>query len=170
MKKLILAAAVATFAVPAAAAPGNTATASDGSATATIIAPIAITHQSGEELNFGVILPDVSASSVVSITTGGVGSVSSGSALVVDASAQAADGFDVTGDANRGFDITTTGGSVTSGANSMTFTTSYQSSTGSGTLDASGVASFTVGGALTVGANQAAGTYSGTYSATVTYQ
>ncbi|QKG70607.1 DUF4402 domain-containing protein [Erythrobacter mangrovi] len=169
MKKLMLAAVAATFAVPAFAAPGNTATATDGSATAQIVAPIAITHVATESLNFGIIVPDSAASSVISITTGGVGSVASGGAVVVDASAQQADAFDVTGDANRSFSIATTAGTVSNGAQTMAFSTSFDTVAGSGTLDGAGTASFTVGGDLTVGAGQAAGTYTGSYSATVSY-
>lgn len=168
MKKLLLAATVATLAVPAAAAPGNTATATDGSATAQIVAPITITHRAGEALNFGIIVPDTTASSTVAISTAGVGSVT-GNAVVVDATGQQADAFDVAGDPNRSFSISTTGGTVSNGAQSMAFTTSYQTTSGSGTLNAGGTASFTVGGVLTVGAAQAAGTYTGSYSATVTY-
>lgn len=169
MKKLILAAAAATFAVPAAAAPGNTATATDGSADAVIVSPITITHVTGATLNFGTIVPDTAGSSVVEIDTSGAGSVLSGDAVVVDNTSWSADSFDVTGDASRGFSISTTGGTVDSGTNSMSFTTTYESTNGSGSLDANGEASFDVGGELTVGANQAAGTYTGTYSATVTY-
>ncbi|WP_341710768.1 DUF4402 domain-containing protein [Erythrobacter sp.] len=169
MKKLLLVAAATTFAVPAVAAPGNTATATDGSATAQIVAPIAITHVSGESLNFGIIVPDSAGSSVVSITTGGAGSVPTGNAVVVDASAQQADAFDVTGDANRGFSISTTGGTVSNGTQTMAFSTSFDTTAGSGTLSGTGTASFTVGGDLTVGAAQAAGTYTGSYSATVAY-
>jgi hypothetical protein len=169
MKKLFLAVATAAFAVPAAAAPGNTATATDGSATAQIVSPITITHVSGDTLNFGVIVPDSAGSSVISITTGGIGSVASGGAVVVDASAQGSDSFDVTGDANRSFSIVTTGGTVSNGAQTMAFTTTYASGAGSGTLSVGGTANFTVGGDLTVGAAQASGTYTGSYSATVTY-
>ncbi|MCA0902918.1 DUF4402 domain-containing protein [Qipengyuania aquimaris] len=162
MKKIILAAAAVAFATPAMAAPGDTATDS-GTATAEIVAPITITHDGGA-LDFGIVIPGTAVGTVV-VTQGGAGSVT-GDALFVSGSTNAADSFTVTGDANRAYSIVTTGGSVTSGGNSMTFTTDAPAS---GTLSATGSDSFSVGGTLNVGANQAAGTYSGNYDATVSY-
>lgn len=164
MKKIVLAAFAAAVAFPAAAAPGDTAT-TQGQATAEIVAPIAITHDAGASLNFGVMT--AGDGGTVTVTSAGAGSVSSGNVFMVDGTGIAADAFTVTGGANRDFNIATTGGSVTSGANSMSFTTS--ASAASGTLSGAGTASFTVGGVLTVGASQPAGVYSGSYDATVNY-
>ncbi|MBX7514521.1 DUF4402 domain-containing protein [Qipengyuania sp. GH38] len=162
MKKIILAAAAVAFATPAMAAPGDTAQDS-GTAVAEIVAPIAITHDGGA-LDFGIIIPATTAGTVV-VTQGGAGSVT-GDTLFVSGSTNAADSFTVTGDAGRAYSIVTTGGSVTSGGNSMTFTTDAPAS---GTLSATGSDNFSVGGTLNVGANQAAGSYSGSYDATVSY-
>lgn len=162
MKKIILAAAAVAFATPAMAAPGDTAQDS-GTAVAEIVAPITITHDGGA-LDFGIIIPGTTAGTVV-VTQAGGGSVT-GDALFVSGSSNAADSFSVTGDASRAYSIVTTGGSVASGTNSMTFTTDSPSS---GTLSATGTDSFSVGGTLSVGANQAAGSYTGTYTATVSY-
>lgn len=99
------------------------------------------------------------------VTSAGAGSVT-GEVNFVAGSANTADAFTVSGDASRAFTISTAGGSVTSGTNSMAFTTT---SATSGTLNSSGAAGFSVGGELTVGSAQAAGSYTGTYDATVTY-
>lgn len=164
MKKIIFAASVAAaaFATPAAAAPGDTATTS-GTATAEIVAPIAITHTTGAALDFGIMTAGTGGTVVV--TTAGVGTPT-GDVVLISGSANSADAFSVTGDASRTFTIVTTDGSVTSGTNSMDFTTNAAAT---GTLSAAGAASFSVGGTLTVASGQAAGSYTGSYDATVTY-
>lgn len=162
MKKIILAAAAVAFATPAMAAPGDTAQ-DTGTAVAEIVAPITITHDGGA-LDFGIIIPGTLAGTVV-VTQSGNGTAG-GDALFVSGSTNAADSFTVTGDASRAYSIVTTGGTVTSGGNSMTFITD---SPASGSLSATGTDSFSVGGTLNVGANQAAGSYSGSYTATVSY-
>lgn len=165
MKKLILIAALAA-AVPgtAFAASGNTDTKS-GSATATVVSPLVLTHTPTAAIAFGSFTAGTAGGTVV-VTSGGSGSVT-GDVAFVPGSTNAADAFTVTGDASRTFSITTGAGSVTSGTNSMSFTTS--ASAASGTLNTSGAATFTVGGTLTVPSTAVAGSYTGTYSATVTY-
>ena len=163
MKKIVLAAFAAAIAVPAAAAPGDSASTS-GTATAEIVSPIAITHDAAT-LNFGTIVPG-SAAGVVTVDASTGIATGDAEATVITGATSSADSFTVTGDAGRGFDITTTGGSVVSGGNSMTFTTSPSAPTGTLT---GGTANFTVGGALSVGGAQAGGTYNGTYTASVAY-
>ena len=164
MKKIVLAAFAAAIAVPAAAAPGDSAS-TTGSATAQIVSPIQISHDA-TSLNFGTIVPGTAAGTVTVNSGTGV-ATGDAEASVVTGATSSADSFTVTGDSGRSYGIVLSGGSVVSGANAMTFTTSASKS--SGTLTG-GTDSFTVGGALSVGANQAGGTYSGTYDATVTYQ
>ena len=164
MKKIILASAILfVSASPAFAASGNTSSTS-GSATATIVSPIVLTHTSGAALGFGTF--STGTGGTVAVSTAGVGSVG-GDVGFVPGSANSADAFTVTGDASRSFSIATTGGSVTAGATSMAFTTTASAS--SDTLSAGGTAAFTVGGTLTVAGTEAAGAYTGTYTATVTY-
>ncbi len=158
MKKIVLAAALVALSSGAA----HAATAA-GSATATVIAPITIAHVVGASLNFGTF--DASTGGTVTVTAAGAGTASGVS--FVSGSVNAADGFNVTGDGTRSFNITTTGGNVTSGSNTMAFTTSPSAATG--TLVA-GLASFTVGGVLTVTSGQSVGSYTGSYNATVVYQ
>lgn len=162
MKKIAFATAlVALSSTPAFAANTDT---TQGTATATVVAPITITHVSGKALDFGAFT--VNSGGTVSVNSGsGAGSV--GGSVVLVSTSTAADAFSVTGDASRSFAISTTGGSVSLGATSMAFTTNP--SAASLSLSAAGTASFTVGGTLTVLGTEGAGTYTGTYNATVTY-
>lgn len=162
MKKIVLAVLAGTVAMPALAAPGDTAT-TQGTATAQVVAPIAITHNAGAALSFGTMT--AGNGGLVRVDAAGAGTVS-GEVRLVAGGTTSADAFTVTGDANRAFSITTGNGTVTAGANSMAFTTTAAAS---GTLNASGTTSFRVGGTLTVASNQAAGSYTGSYNATVTY-
>ena len=164
MKKLLLvAAAGAALATPAVAAPGNSDSA-DGVATATVVSPISIEHDLGASLSFGTITAGDTGGTVV-VTRGGAGSATGEVTLMPD-SVESADSFTVTGDANRDFGISATGGTVSDGTNTMNFTTNARANH---TLDGTGTATFTVGGTLTVGGAQAPGAYTGTYSVTVTY-
>lgn len=164
MKKIILASAIILVsASPAFAASGNTSTAS-GSATATIVEPIVLTHTSGAALGFGRFTTGTGGS--VTVSAAGVGSVG-GDVAFVPGSTNSADAFSVTGDASRSFSISTGAGTVTAGTTSISFTTSPSAATG--TLGAGGTATFSVGGQLTLAGTEAAGAYTGTYSATVTY-
>ncbi len=166
MKKIIFATLAAAVAVPAAAAPGDTATA-NGTAVAEIVAPISIVHDTDAALDFGTMVSDTGTAGTVTVTAAG-GATANGGPKLLTGSTSSADSFTVSGDAGRTFDIVTGNGTVTSGANSMSFTTSPSAATG--TLNAtSGDASFTVGGVLSVAANQAAGSYTGSYTATATY-
>ena len=154
MKKIVLAAAVAALtATPALAATDQ------GVATANVVAPITITHTTGAALDFGAF---AAASGQVSVTAGGFGS----STGVVQLGTVSADSFDVAGDSGRTFSITLTGGTVSNGTDTMSFTTTAATT---GTLSGLGAASFTVGGTLSVAGTESAGTYTGSYDATVEY-
>lgn len=163
MKKLVLAAAIAAISASPAFAAGNTAT-TQGSATATVIAPITLAHDAGASLKFGTFT--TGAGTVAVNATTGVGSAT-GAVVFVSGSTNSTDAFTVGGEAGRTFAITTTGGNVASGAVQIPFTTSASAATG--TLNASGAATFTVGGTLTLAGTETAGSYVGSYDATVTY-
>lgn len=162
MKKTLVGALALILPAAAIAAPGDTDTAT-GTATATVVAPIELTHDGGA-LGFGSFL--AGSGGTVVVTSGGAGSVT-GDVEFVSGSANTADGFTVAGDANRSFTISATGGTVSNGTDTMAFTTNVSAS--SDTLDTNGDGSFTVGGTLTVAADQAPGDYTGTYDATVAY-
>lgn len=164
MKKIVIAAAVVALSSGSAfAASGNTSTAT-GSASAVVVAPIVLTHTAGASLNFGKFTAGTGGTVVVS--SAGVASPTADVGMV-PGSTSSADAFSVAGDASRSFSITTASGTVTQGASSLTFTTA--ASAASGTLSTGGTASFTVGGTLTVPGTAVAGSYTGTYSATVAY-
>lgn len=154
MKKIILAAAIAALTATPALAATDT-----GSATANVVAPITLTHDVGAVLDFGTFAP--AAGQMVVTTAGAVGAGS-----LTQLGTVAADSFTVGGDANRGFSISATGGTISNGTSTMSFTTDYAAG---GTLDGSGAASFSVGGTLSVAGTETAGTYTGTYNATVEY-
>jgi len=166
MKKIAFFAALAvSAATPAYAAPSNTASAT-GQARAHVVSPITLEHDEAATLSFGSFTAGDGGTVVV--TQAGAGSVT-GDVIFIAGSTNSADGFTVGGEADRAFSISTTDGSVTNTADSgktMDFTTSAVSS---GSLDSSGAATFAVGGTLTVPASATAGDYTGTYSATVTY-
>lgn len=164
MKTIILASVIALATASSAFAnTGNTSTAT-GTATATIVAPIVLTHPSTAALNFGRFTAGLGGT--VTVTAAGVGSVGSGVGFV-PGSTTTADLFTVAGDASRSFSVVTTSGTVTSGSANLAFTTTPSAATAA--LSTTGTGSFTVGGTLTVPATAVAGAYTGTYSATVTY-
>ncbi len=145
------------------AASGNSASAS-GVALATVVAPITLTHTASASLNFGKFTVAAAGGTVV-VTTAGVGSRTS-DVNFTPGSTTSADQFAVTGDPSRAFSIATTSGTIAAGPKTIAFTTS---TAGSGTLDATGNATFSVGGTLTLVGTETAANYSGSYTATVTY-
>ena len=166
MKKIALATLATVLAAGAAhAAPtsGNTST-TQGAATATVVAPIVLTHDEEAVLNFGTFTVGTGGS--VTVDSTGAGTLG-GDVGEVSGSTNSADAFSVTGDPDRSFDIVTTGGEVDNGTDTMEFTTEASDTTG--TLDGSGDATFTVGGVLTVAGSESEGDYTGSYDATVTY-
>jgi len=73
-----------------------------GSATATVVAPIALTHTSSAALNFGKFTAGTGGTVVV--TAAGAQSATGGVAIVTGGS-PSADAFSVSGDASRTFSI-----------------------------------------------------------------
>jgi len=153
------------FALPATAmAASGQSSRTSGSAAATAVVPLTLQHWFGA-LDFGKFAAG-SAGTVKVDPVSGAGSVTGGTAFVTG-STTGMDYFLATGDPSRRISIVTGSGTVTSGANAMTFTTTPMLS--SGYLPSGGSGYFTVGGTLNVGAGQAAGSYSGSYTVTVAY-
>lgn len=145
----------------------------NASATTTIVAPMTITKNT--DLVFGKFA--TTGAGTLTVSTSGVRTFS-GAVTVLSGITPAAARFDVTGDSTSTYSISFTGisANLTSGGNTMAFVTSSDLNAGnitsgnvtSGTLSA-GTGSIYVGGVLTVGAAQAAGTYTGTIVAVVDY-
>lgn len=166
--RAVLAVALAAAAVSSYAVEGV------AGATATVIAPIAITN--AVDLDFGKFAPGAGGS----ITISTAGTPSSTGIVRSSTVAPAAARFDVTGAANATYAITYTGTSATlsdGGTNSMAMAIfsdlnaggATSGSASSGTLSGTGTQSIYVGGTLTVGATQAAGIYSGNIKVQVEY-
>ena len=163
MKKIALVVAAAAFAVPAVAAPGDTDSA-EGSATATIVAPITITHDTGAVLAFGTIT--AGNGGTVTVALDGTVTDNGDDAVVLTGSTTSADSFSLTGDPDRAITVTVGDGTLTGPGTDMDFVTTNDAPSA---LSASGTGSFSVGGTLTVGDTQTPGSYTGTYNVTAAY-
>ncbi|MGA3287283.1 MAG: DUF4402 domain-containing protein [Bacteroidota bacterium] len=167
MKKLTLLIALLLIGLSANALAANPSASASASATAVIVTPISIS-QSGNNLSFGNIVASVAGGTVV-VDPSGTPSYSGVSVPSTPGTITAA-AFSVTGSAGLTYAITLPGSAtLNSGGNSMTLGTFTSSPSATGTLDGSGAQALTVGATLTVGASQAAGTYTGTFSVTVAY-
>lgn len=135
-------------------------------ATATIVAAISIDNT--EDLNFGEVVTS-SGSGTVTVSPAGV-RTASGVTLGSDAAVSAAS-FSVTGGAGYTYDITLPSSSVTlsDNGNTMSVDNFISDPSGSGTLSSGGTQTLNVGATLTVGENQAPGSYSGSFVVTVAY-
>lgn len=136
-----------------------------GGATVKILQAITVTKSS--DLDFGKIVPSASASTVAiaedSTRTCGAGLSCYGTT--------AAGAFDITGSAGESVTVAIDNPNITlsdGGSNSMAV--ALNTTTTGLTLSGAGAGSFKVAGTLNVGANQAAGVYSGQYSVSVSYQ
>ena len=160
---------VSAFALGGAAVGVNGHAASaTGNATATVIAPIAISNTA--DLAFGKF----AASTGGTVVMDPAGARTATGAVVLSTVAPgAAASFNVTGDANATYAITLpASASISDGAttpNTMTVGTFTSTPSATGTLSAAGAQTVTVGGTLTVASAQAGGAYTGTFSVTVEY-
>lgn len=166
-KKAALILAVFTAAGALFAATAGPAT---GSAKAVIIAPMTLTHVTNASLNFGRIVNTAAGTVTVAAKDG----TSTSTGVTYQEGPTAADQFTVTGQNGVSFTVNLPASiTVTDGAGNNMTVGSLTSFCGTGASSAC-TASTTgtqvgVGGTLTVSAGQAAGTYTGTYSVTITY-
>ncbi|MFO7669155.1 MAG: DUF4402 domain-containing protein [Bacteroidales bacterium] len=136
-------------------------------ASATIVTPIAIS--TATDMDFGNVAVSAVSGTVV-LSPAGARSVTGGATLPAVPGTVTAASFDVTGQANLTYSITLPAAAttITSGADNMTVDTWTSSPTPTGTLDAGGTETLSVGATLNVGAGQAAGTYLSAIPFTVT--
>jgi len=164
--QLAAAAAIGVVAISSAAQAQSSDTAT-GTATANIVSAIQIT--AGQDLQFGDIVADTGGTVTVDPTTGN-GAVT-GAVVLLGNEQQGT--FDVTGEANRAYDITLPAGSINltgPAAATITVDTFTSDPATSGTLSAGGTQTVNVGARATIASGQTVGAYTGTYDVTVTYQ
>ena len=128
---------------------------------------IAISHT--QALAFGKFV--AASGGTVVVSPGGVRSKTGGVVLVSSGAGTAAQ-FAVSGDANLTYAISMPGNgvvSLVSGANSMAVNNFTSSPNLTGKLGAGGTQTLFVGATLSVGGNQATGSYSGVFDVTVNY-
>jgi Mat/Ecp fimbriae major subunit len=157
-----------TLAVSVLLVSAGTANAASGGATVQIVNAIALSNTVG--LNFGQVIGG-SGASVVTVTPGGVRTLTSGTAILAGGTVTAAS-FAVTGGIGAAYTVTLPATvDLTSDANTLTITSVTSSPTGAaGLLDSSGNQTLLVGGVLAIPAGPAAsGIYSGTFDVTVAY-
>lgn len=160
MKRAVLGAAIAVMAMNASAAYAAQAT---GTAKAKILRQITLDNT--RDLEFATIISGATASTVT-VTTAGARTC--GSNLTCTGTATSAN-FDIEG--TNGAVVLITGDSnvTLNGSISGTMNAALTYSATSVTLGATG-GSFQVGGVLSVGSNQAAGDYTGTFTVNANYQ
>ncbi len=163
MSKFIKA-ALASSVLAASVMGANAAHAATASADAraNILAQVSVASD-GSDLDFATIVTGAAASTVVVAADG---SLTCGTGLVCSGTSTAA-GFTVSGTTGQTVDVSSDASvTLTSGANTMSAT--LAPSVTSIVLD--GTDGFSVGGTLSVAANQADGAYTGTFDVTVDYQ
>ncbi|HOT65285.1 MAG TPA: DUF4402 domain-containing protein [Dysgonamonadaceae bacterium] len=136
-------------------------------ATATIVKAISITK--GADLQFGKIIAASTAGTVV-VTPTGSRSYTGEVVLFDTGSDHQAASFTASGLAGETYSLAFSATPLIgpSGSTPMTIAGFVHSATG--TLDASGKETFSVGGTLNVGANQTPGQYTGTFSVTAAHE
>ena len=163
MKKLLISAgAVCALALstPAFAVTSNSASAT---ATVNIVSPLQLTNTAG--LNFGTVVGPFSGT-VVRVSNTGTRTCGS---LTCSGTPSAA-AFTVKGTASQGLTVKVdTSVTMTSGSNNLSVDLTTDLPTAVAT-DATGAASFGVGGSLTIPASTPDGLYSGTFNVQVNYQ
>lgn len=129
----------------------------------------AIAISNTQALGFGKFV--AGSGGTVTVSPAG-GRSASGGVVLVPSGPGAAAQFIVSGDANVSYAISLPGNGVvvlTSSANSMAVNNFTSSPSSTGTLGAGGSQTLSVGATLSVGSNQASGSYSGTFDVTVNY-
>lgn len=159
--RFIKAALVGTVAAASLAATGANAATATADAKAQILQQVTVTKNA--DLDYATIVTGAAASTVVvsplGVRTCGLGLVCTGTATAAD--------FSVAGTVGQVATVSVPASvSLTSGANSMSSTLLSSAAT----LTLALTNNFTVGGTLSVGANQPDGAYVGNFTVTVNYQ
>ena len=167
----MLAVAASAFATNAANAAPAQAT---GTAQANVITPGTIVPLT--ILRFGQFIRPATAGTITVDIAGAVtttGGVTGTTTIIQTGTGRGPGSFGLTGSPNRQTDIVLpVSTTIASGSQTMTVNTFTANTNGGGKikLNATGNATLIIGATLNVGANQAVGSYTGTYTITVTFQ
>ena len=135
-----------------------------GTATTLVVAPITISNDNG--ISFGTIAPSASSGTVViAATSGGARTAPGGNVELLSSDEGGSAQFTVGGEGTSSFSTSVADTDLTGPGADMPLAFAHNSP---GALT-SGSATINVGGTLTVGASQAAGTYNGSVVVTVAY-
>jgi hypothetical protein len=126
----------------------------DGTATATVIAPLSIVEDTA--MDFGSISGGPAIGTVIMDATGS--RTATGDAQIIAASAGTAGAFTITGESGQAYSISYTDGTLSNGSG-QTMTVDTFTDNSAGTL-AAAIESFSAGATLNVGVNQLSGAYS----------
>lgn len=154
------------------AAAANAQASANGTATAVIVTPISIAPNA--TLNFGnIAVTTLGGAGTVTVSSAGARTKSGGVTFPAQTGSPIAGSFDVSGTANYTYAITLPANNTVvltrvSGTETMAVN-SFETNTASPQLNGSGNQTFNVGATLSVAANQAAGSYTGSYPVTVNY-
>ena len=167
MRNSLRLAVVGALAVASFAGSAQAATSATGTATAEVLSTLTVTNTSA--LQFGQIAANNGGT--VSVNANGSASASGS---IVSTGTRAPATFAVTGSPNASVIVTLPSGPInltrSGGSETMAVSAFNTAPSGGFQLDSSGAGSFAVGGTLTVAANQASGSYSGSFSVSVEYQ
>lgn len=137
-----------------------------GNATATVLAPLALT--AGVGMDFGDVAGETGAASTIVLAPDGT-TTASGNAVA--GGTPAAGAFSVTGDDSLTYDINLPASTTLSGGAGPNITVNnFTDNKGGSSTTSGGTDDFTIGATLNLADGQGAGTYTGTYSVTIDYQ
>lgn len=139
----------------------------DATGTASAVIASAITISETSQMSFGTVA--ASATQAGSVVLSAAGSASDSNITRLSGATPAAGTFTVNGANSATYAVTLPSSAVTltSGANTMSVNSFTTNATG--TLSSGGSEVFGVGATLSIGANQASGSYTGSYTVTVNY-
>jgi len=158
--KLSVAAAMSVAVLGTSAVKADSVTATANAAIAT-----ALVLTEGTQMSFGKVAAGASAGSVLLAAAGGTTDTNVTRLSGVTAAAGA---FTLAGENSATYAVTLPASTSLTGPGTA-MTVNAFTDNASGSLDGSGAGAFNIGATLAVGASQAAGTYSGSYSVTVNY-
>ncbi|MDE2405636.1 MAG: DUF4402 domain-containing protein [Sphingomonadales bacterium] len=159
-----LAVALLALAAPPASA-GSTAATRSGSAAATVIVRLRVTHVAGAALNFGRFTVGP-LGGTIAIDAAGT-ATTTGDVALLPGAATAADSFTLAGDPNRGAEMKAWPGTISFAGHALSFTP--KTAVGWLRLDAAGTGAVAITGTLTIPPGTPPGTYTGTYLYSAAY-